>query len=103
MSNYFKYDKVRKTIKTNGKTYRGVELDYFVNTNTFDKQESEFLNYKGLTFIFSNPQGENDDEVHFDINLQYQDAPELEILKKIESRQNRELREEILKDYGYTG
>lgn len=53
-----KFDKARKQIILKGKKNRkikAVELDYFIQKNTFDKHQSIFFNHKGLTYIIENP------------------------------------------------
>ena len=97
----FKYDKARKEIKLNGKRYKGQTLDYFVQQNTFDKHESKYLNYKGLTFVLSNPVSTEDEVIDVDITLVNQDAPELTRVLAGMSEQDKTLRNEILEDYGY--
>ena len=53
-----KFDKARKQIILKGKknkVVKAVELDYFVQKNTFDKHQSVFFNHKGLTYVIENP------------------------------------------------
>ena len=53
-----KFDKARKQIILKGKKnkkIKAVELDYFIQKNTFDKHQSIFFNHKGLTYVIENP------------------------------------------------
>ena len=78
-----KIDKARKQIRLrdkNGKLSKpinAVELDYFVQQNTFDKHQSQYLNYKGLTYIISNPKNEQDEDIDVEIKSKMETDEEL--------------------------
>ena len=60
-----KFDKARKEIilrDNKNKRIKAVELDYFVQQNTFDKHQSIFFNHKGLTYIIENPSKETEED-----------------------------------------
>lgn len=98
----FKFDKARKQIKVEGidKPIKAQTLEYFVQQNTFDKDKSIFLNYKGLTFVIENPPGDEDEEIFFPINLQYQDTPEQDRLLKMKSNADIDAIYAIKEEYG---
>lgn len=96
-----KFDRVRKQIKIDGKIFKAQELDYFIQQNTFDKHKSMFFNKSGFTYILENEAGEQDEEIFFPINLQYQDTPEQARLLKIKSQEEINEINAIKEEYGY--
>ena len=54
----FKNKRVEQDAKT---------LEYFTQTNQFDKDLSAYYNYNGLTYVLQNPSKDEDDEIHVDI------------------------------------
>lgn len=103
MPRKFKFDKTRQTIKTKlmKKAIPAQTLEYFVQQNTFDRHQSRFLNYKGFTFVLENPKGDDDDEIHFDIELKYQDTDLQKRLFAMKSEKEIEEINKIKEDYGY--
>ena len=65
-----KFDKARKQIILRGKKdkiVKAVELDYFIQKNTFDKHQSIFFNHKGLTYVIENPSELKEEEEFMNI------------------------------------
>lgn len=95
-----KFDSARNIVKYNGKKYKAQQLDYFVQQNTFDKHKSIYFNKGGLTYVLFNEPSEEEEEIFFPINLQYQDTDEQKRLFAMKNEQDIEEINEIKKEYG---
>ena len=93
---------VIKTIKGKRVEQDAKTIAYFTQAGTFDKDLSTYYNHKGLTYIINNPSDDTDDEeIHFDIELKYQDTPEQARLFASKSQAELDEIAEIKAEYGY--
>ena len=70
----FKFDNARKQITLKDrvsfgkvKVVKAKDLEYFTQSNNFDKHLSEYYNKGGLTYVFSNPVKEQEEDYEMTI------------------------------------